>query len=285
MKYFKILPKLMLASAIVLSITSCKRNIDEDVELDLDTTIIKVDAALEITLADIDNIADQAEILETVTKKTVDLNDLLTQCAVLTKDTVIGSTADTITITVDFGNVNCEGTDTRNRRGVIEVVSILDKSGLRKERKVKTNNYYFEENKINIERKLIYGGQNSQNQYYWAISGEATIHYTDGDSSTHIFSRSRTLTGGETTPSNWSDDKWEIEGQENGVRKDGKTYSNQTTEPLLLSGDCEYIQQGKVKYTVEGADDFKIDYGAGSGCDNKVDVISDDGRTKVITID
>ena len=62
----------------------CKnKTIDEDVFLDIDTEIIKVDADVEVTVAEIVNIADQAEVLGTVTKKKDDINDLEILCGLM----------------------------------------------------------------------------------------------------------------------------------------------------------------------------------------------------------
>ncbi len=277
---FNLLKPLILSS-IVLGTTSCKRNIDEDVELDVDTSIMVVDAQVEVSMADIDNIADQAEVFTSVTKKTEDI----LSCVTLTKDTIFGSSHDTVNIVVDFGNTNCEGIDGHNRRGIIKVTSLLEKiTGFKKERKIETVDYYMNDIKIECGRKLVYAGQNSSNQYFWTLSAASKIFYSSTDSATHSSERTYTFTSGILTPFDISDDKWTIEGNGQGIRKDGNNYTVLITEPLLKAGDCIYIQEGKIKYTVDNARDFTIDYGAGSGCDNKVDLIYD-GGTKVITID
>ena len=71
MKTQKTFLKLVCFIVLTTSLTMCKnKTIDEDVFLDIDTEIIKVDAEVEVTVAEIVNIADQAEVLGTVTKKT-----------------------------------------------------------------------------------------------------------------------------------------------------------------------------------------------------------------------
>jgi len=277
---FKLIKPLIL-SLIILGTTSCKRNIDEDVELDVDTSIMVVDAQVEVSMADIDNIADQAEVFTSVTKKTEDV----LSCAVLTKDTTFGSSYDTVNIVVDFGTSNCEGIDGHNRKGIIKVTSVLDKiTRFKKERKIETVDYYMNDIKIECGRKLSYVGKNSSNQYYWNLSATSKIFYSSTESATFNNERTYTFTSGITTPLDISDDQWMIEGDGAGTRKDGNNYTVLITEPLIKVGDCIYIQEGKIKYTVDNARDFTIDYGAGTGCDNKADLIYD-GGTKVITID
>lgn len=283
MKFNKSITSLLFMGVIILSFSSCKRSVDEDIELDLDTTIIKVDAEVEVTNMDIDNIADQAEILETVTKKTYDLNDILSE-ATVTKDTSSGLTYDTLFITVDFGNVENEGIDGRLRKGIIYVTSLYTNAGIRQERIIETENYYFEKNKIELTRKHTYDGVNSLQNHKWAIENDLTIHYADGLTSNRQSQRTQTWLEGATTLNNIEDDKWEIEGTDQGTRKDGKTFTTQTSEPLIFYSNCKYIQQGKIKYLIDGGDDFVIDYGAGSDCDNKADIIVGD-RSTVITID
>ena len=78
MKIHGPLVKLLFLIAISTLLAACKnKTIDEDVVLDIDTEIIRLDADLEVTVAEIINTTYQAEVIGTVTKKTYDENDIL----------------------------------------------------------------------------------------------------------------------------------------------------------------------------------------------------------------
>ena len=104
----------------------CQKNIDEDVELDLDTEIIIADANVGVTVSEIDNIADQAEVLSFVSK-TYDITDVLNDCATVEKDdTLFGNNYDTLYTRVSFGEVECEGIDGRKKRKIEIMVFIIN---------------------------------------------------------------------------------------------------------------------------------------------------------------
>jgi hypothetical protein len=276
--------KLILSVFIFsLFIVSCGRNQDEDVELDIDTEVALVEVQVDKTIASIDDIADQAELGTSITKKTTSENDILTICATVTKDTLIGSTRDTINIKVDFGTVPCEGDDGSFRQGEILITSIVDKnSSFRYARKIETTNYIVDGNIISIVRKLDYNGTDTQNNHKWTLSMDGRIDYTDGRYIERSVDQIRTWIAGITTPTNWTDDEYTIQGNSTGKRIDGKNITTTILNTLKLRTSCAYIVSGKIKIETVGRPNLDIDYGDGT-CNNKA-TASSQGQTWIITL-
>lgn len=263
----------------------CQKNIDEDVELDLDTEIIIADANVGVTVSEIDNIADQAEVLSFVSKKTYDITDVLNDCATVEKDdTLFGNNYDTLYTRVSFGEVECEGIDGRKRKGKIEIMSVYNKLGFRKFREINTENYHVQGKKVRLQRKLEYDTLNDFNQFVWKLIGNVEITYSNNEKTTVDFDKKYTLVSGGDTPLNLEDDELQITGSENGIRKNGKNFTNTIIEPLKVSRNCRYVKEGKIKFEIENEIDFVLDYGAGSDCDNKVDILYGDQK-EVIELD
>lgn len=266
-----------------LLILSCGRNQDEDVELDIDTEVALVEVQIEKTFTSIDDIADQAELGTTVTKKTYSENDILKECAVVTKDTASGSSKDTVNIVVDFGTVDCEGDDGVTRKGKIIITSIIDKlTTVRLERKIETENYVVDGNIIDITRKLDYGGQDQQNNHYWNLDMNGRIDFKDGRYITRNIDQVRTWVEGTTTLADWTDDAFTIQGTSTGKRIDEKELTATISETLKVRTSCSYVVSGKVKIETSGRPDLLVDYGNGT-CDNKAECTSL-GKTWTITL-
>ncbi|MFT4898448.1 MAG: hypothetical protein ACI9U0_000231 [Flavobacteriales bacterium] len=271
MKYFRLFKNTFSITAISLFLSSCTQTIDEDVELDLDTKIVANDTEVELILIDFENIADQAEINDFVTKKTYELNDLLTDCGSVTKDTIPGDNFDSLKITVDFGVENCLGLDGRKRNGKIEILSIYNNaSGLRRVRKINSANFSVNNNSIYVSKSFVYDNQNDQNQHKWAETSRIGIKYTNGDTLHKEIQRTHTLIKGAETIADFSDNEWTISTSGNGLRTDGLTYHSESAENKLMiyKSTCEFIVSGVVHYTVDGGHNISIDYGNGD-CDNR----------------
>ena len=276
MKTIKTAFNLCLIALILISLTKCKnKTIDEDVVLDIDTEIIKFDADVEVTVAEIINIADQAEIYGTVTKKTFDENDILEECATVHKDTILGYPNTTIITTIDFGQSNCQGQDNRKRRGKIKVTSVVQLSPSFDviSREIESDGYHLQENEIKIMMSLQKGTVDSIIEF--SVDGNVKIIYnTSQDSCEHTFSRTSSLINGSDTRFDLTDDVWEIGGSTSGYRKDGKNYESEITEALVKKYYCRVFDMGKIVFSIEGENDYEIDFGAGenASCNSTVDI-------------
>lgn len=277
--------KLYHLSFFILSIliSSCGRNQDEDAELDLDTEVAVSEVEVEKTFSTIDNIVNQAEVGNTVTKKTTEQNDILSGCATITKDTLPGAVIDTIQISVDFGSTPCEGDDGIERQGKITIINFVDNSSyIRKERKVETNNFYSNGHQIQITDKQIYDGLDPQNNHKWIQTIDASILYSNGSSVERSSSRIKVWVEGATTTLDWTDDVFTFEGQSTGKRIDGKTISTETIKTLMVRSDCSNIVSGEVKIVTDGRPDLSINYGDGT-CDDKATATSQ-GETWTVNL-
>ena len=267
----------------------CKnKTIDEDVFLDIDTEIIKVDADVEVTVAEIVNIADQAEVLGTVTKKTYDINDILGPCSSVEKDTTYQGQQMTVNTTVDFGNEDCEGLDGHHRRGKIKVITVYETFPVEYviSRQLESENYHFKKNKINLDLHYEKDTSVSMNVIKFSISGNVKlIEHGSHDSCYHEFERTVEMLEGMLTLKYLDDDVWSIGGATSGYRKDGKTYQSDIDERLIKSS-CRVFDSGKIVYSVEGEDSYEIDYGArdssdSSECNTAVDITKNGEKERV----
>lgn len=268
---------------LIVLLSSCGRNQDEDAELDLDTEIAISEVEIEKTFTSIDDIADQAELGNTITKKTNETNDVLSGCATITKDTLSGSTVDTININVDFGSTPCEGDDGKFRQGIVKITSFINNSNsTRIERKIETINYIVDGNSIQLVKKLDYLGLDPQNNHKWQQDMTASIDFSDGTSIQRNSDRLRVWVDGDSTPFDWTDDAYTLEGTDTGVRVDGKTITKETTQTIMIHANCPNIVSGVLKITTDGRPDLSIDYGDGT-CDNKATAHSQ-GQSWAITL-
>lgn len=275
--------KILSSLFIAIILTSCRRNQDEDAELDLDTEIAISEVQIEKTFASIDDIADQAEVGNIITKKTTETNDILSGCATVSKDTLTGNTIDTINITVDFGSTPCEGDDGVERQGIIKITSLIDNSSfIRKERKIETQNYIVDGNTIHITKKLDYSGIDPQNNHKWEQTMNASIDFKDGTSIDRNSSRLKVWVEGFDTPLDWTDDAYTLEGTDTGKRIDGRTITTETVKTLMIRSHCSNIVSGEIKITTQGKPDLNINYGDGT-CDDKATATSQ-GQTWDITL-
>ena len=289
MKTQQTFAKLACFILLATSLTMCKnKTIDEDVMLDIDTEIIKVDAEVEVTVAEIVNIADQAEVLGTVTKKKEDINDILGPCASVEKDTTYQGQKMTVNTTVDFGDEDCEGLDGRHRRGKIKVITVYETFPFEYviSRQLESEKYHFKKNKINLDLHYEKDTSVSMTQIKFFINGNVKlIEHSSHDSCYHEFERTVEMLEGLLTPKLLDDDVWSLGGTTSGYRKDGKNYQSDITEQLIKSS-CRVFDSGKIIYSVEGEDTYEIDYGAGdsSECNTAVD-ITKNGEKKTVYLE
>jgi len=134
------------------------------------------------------------------------------------------------------------------------------------------------------------------------IAGQATRTFTGTDSTEHIFSnvsdlvltfadetqlirhgeRTRSLVEGFETIFDPSDDLILITGFVNYETTDSSTFRKDIVSPLTKVGDCRFIIEGTVEFSIDGELFAELDYGDGT-CDD-IATITIDGETHQITI-
>lgn len=176
------------------------------------------------------------------------------------------------TVTVDFGQTNCTGTDGRQRKG--KIIATFT-GGYRDEGTVltvTTENFYVDDWKVDGLQTLTNQGENTDGNLYFTMEVE-DVELTHPDNEYVLSwesSRTREWTEGEGT---WNpfDDVYLIEGTANGIDRLGDTYTINITSPLEVKLDCPWIKSGSLDIDPESLDIFHVDYGNGN-CDGNFTV-------------
>lgn len=257
----------LIALLAILSITvGCRRNQDDDVELD--TSFTNNEIVAEISFEDIDEVSDRVEFNQQVKSNLSD--ETLLGCATVTRDTLA---TDTIMITVDFGQVNCVGSDGKARRGVL-TMKRFGSYFTQKDyfREVTTSNYYVNDNLVEVTRKIELSDTTAERHRIYNIDMVGSVILAnDAGTITRTTSRQRTWHEGMNTRWNRTDDAYWIEGSIQGTHTNGRSYTSVVAETLSKRNSCDWFDQGVINFTPEGKVTRVLDFGDGT-CDNKATV-------------
>lgn len=174
------------------------------------------------------------------------------------------------TCTLDFGTVNCTGSDGNNRRGIITAVFSGPYQDSNTVITVTLTNYYHNNYHIEGTQTITNMGHNAAGHlvYNVIVNGATVTHPTDGTHSTWNTNQNREFYAGYNT--NWwiLDDVYMITGTADGVSANGQAYTIQTNSALRVNVGCPWIVSGDFTLTLADYPAYPIvfDYGAG-GCD------------------
>ena len=177
------------------------------------------------------------------------------------------------TVTIDFGNTNCLGSDGYYRRGkiIMTVSTWFRDSGC--VITIVPQNYYVNDYKIEGQKVITNLGRNSQNHLCYSVqvtNGKVTDpngqYYRTWNSN-----RVHEWISGENTLNPW-DDEYLITGTANGVTRTAKPYNIVINNPLNIYTGCKWIRSGKITLTVQESANVThtvvVDYGNTPVCDN-----------------
>ncbi len=267
----------LIVLAMMLTMTACKRDKDNTVDVEEDTYYADDQARMDQSFNDAQTLADQA--YETGNVQMKGGPSILGACATVTRDT----TSTPRKITIDFGTTNCLCNDGRLRRGKI-IITYTGK--YRDSGSVKTigfDGYYVNNNQVLGTKTVTNMGRNSSGQLYYniAVNGMMILN-TTGDTVKHVASRVRTWVNGESTTL-LSDDEYRITGSGTNTRASGKVVNYNITSALLVALNCNWIKEGTIAITPAGASAARVlDFGTGT-CDDQA-TISYNGKTRTITL-
>jgi hypothetical protein len=268
----KYMALLILAAALVSSLDACKKKEKEE-EYD-NSSAPKSNAIIENAYDEMTNMSDQAvngtldyygfpKVTTVYGKEDVSLLEKEACNVIITIDTVSSPK----TVTIDWGNANCDCDDGKQRRGKI-ITSFTGK--YRDSGTVITHtpvDYYVNDNKISGTKTVTNKGLNSSGKPYFTISVNGTVTMSDGEIFTYTSDRVRTWTAGHGTLLYFLDDEYDITGSANASSTNGNGYVATITSALHVKVGCPYIMSGILEFTPTGKLMRTINYGNGT-CDN-----------------
>jgi hypothetical protein len=267
-------------SVFIFTATSCRKDKKEDTtSLEDDKQTAADNTLSDQSFDDIQNVADRSMIntAGTMSYKT-------TACSATV-------TRSTDTTTIDFGPVNCTGTDGRTRRGKLIVVHTgghYSDSG--HSHTIISDSFYLNDNKITGYKKVTNMGRNSLGQPFFNIEINGTVTRTTGATITQVSNRVRTWTNGYTTKLNWSDDIYQITGVANITRTNSSGVVRNTavtvssSAPLVVAVGCRWIQAGTITFTSATGASRSLNYGTTAVCDDQATLTLANGTVHTITL-
>jgi hypothetical protein len=266
MKTFKLSLIIFTVVGMVTFFSSCKK--DNEGVNDNDTNYSQDDSFAEGVFDNVSNISDEAYYLGINNLKSGSATTtIIGPCATISLDTNVYPRE----LIIDFGEVNCLCNDGRYRRGKI-IVAFTGR--YRHEGTVITttfDEYHVNDNKIEGTKVVTNMGPNEDGHPYFTVNITGVIYRALGGTLSWNAQKVRTWIQGYNT---WPvfDDIYEITGEADGIRPNGKTWEREIVNPLRKEVSCRWIVSGTVEIRPEDRPVRVLDYGAGN-CDNIATVL------------
>jgi len=249
----------------LLFLTSCRKRYDNDPSALMN---YKIETAFD----EMTNISDQAvtgnmvyyksgEVVYTKPGATTNLPK--TPCnVIITLDT----TSFPRTVTVDYGNTNCDCNDGKVRRG--KIITTYTGPYLAQGTLIThtPENYYVNDVLIQGTKTVENMGLNTTSQPYYQVEINGSATNPDGEVLNYTSSRIRTWVAGFNTLFDRFDDEYDITGTATGTFSNGGGYSSETTTPIRVKVGCGFPVSGILQITPVDRPVRTINYGDGS-CD------------------
>lgn len=261
---------ILLAALLVsaLTVSSCKKKKYDNSKAPITNAIV------EIAFDEMTNMSDQAitgnMIFYKSGKVTVlnaeHLSDVAIDKAACNVVITLDTAGSTKTVTIDWGNTNCDCNDGKQRRG--KIVTTFTGSYYAQGTVITHTpvDYYVNNHHIEGSKTITNMGLNNNGQPYYNISINGLVTLSTGEIVTYTSNRVRTFTAGFNTYLNFWDDEYDITGTANASVVNGDGYEAHTTAPLHVKVGCGYIMSGTLEITPTGKPVRVIDYGPGT-CD------------------
>ena len=269
----RLIASLMFFALSAFILNGCKReNLDDNMNAAEDQ------ALTEVTVSDVQSIADEAATGSMTSYKTGSSDGILSMCATITHDTL----SDPRVLTIDFGTVNCLCNDGRNRRGKIIVTYTGHYRDPGHVHTFSFDNYFVNDNQLLGSKTVTNNGYNTDNNLTFSIEVDGSIIRANGAGTiTFTSSRIREWIEGESTQQ-WSDDVYLVTGTASGTNSEGGSFTAQTTTALRRSVACHQFVSGAAEVTPANRPVRYIDFGDGT-CDNEA-TVTVNGHVHTITL-
>lgn len=261
---------LITATTLLVAVSCKKDNENEEAETPNNSTIVD-NSKIENAYNEMSNISDQAITGELVFYKSGKVTFAdgkeeafeKTPCNVII---TIDTTSSPKSVTVDWGNTNCDCNDGKQRRG--KIVTTFTGSYFAQGTVITHTpvDYFVNDMKIDGTMTVENMGNNASGQPYYNVNIDGTVTKPDNVVIDYTSSRVRTFVLGYDTPLNFWDDQYDITGNANASYSTGGGYTAEVTSPIRIKIGCGFPTQGKLSFTPTGLSTRYIDYGNGT-CD------------------
>jgi hypothetical protein len=258
----------LVLSTIILN--ACRKRFDND-------TSALMNFRIETAFDEMTTISDQAVTGSMVFHKSGEViftkpgekpNLLKSPCNVI----ITLDTANSVkTVTVDYGNTNCDCNDGKTRRG--KIITTFSGQYLAPGTVITHTpvDYYVNDIRYDGTKTVTNMGLNTNNQPYFNVQIDGTATKTDGEVVTYTSTRVRTWVQGYTTLTNRYDDEFDITGTATGTFSNGGGYTATTTSPIHVKFGCGLPVSGILEITPQSKPIRTVDYGQGT-CDTQFTV-------------
>jgi hypothetical protein len=186
-------------------------------------------------------------------------------------------------IIIDFGPDNCLCHDGRYRRGKVLVNCTGNYGDSGSVHTITFDNFYQNDNKVTGTRTVTNMGRNALGQPWFTIHIVGSVTQKGGGTITSEWTRVRTWTQGYAT-TDQNDDIFEITGSGHMVRANGNEVNISISSPLIMAGNCHWVEAGTVTYNLPGGVSRVLNFGDVPACDNKAVITLANGTTKNIEL-
>lgn len=265
MKKKNVLIAIVALLSVGMIISSCNKD-----QASVDNSAASDDSFAEALFDNVNDVANEAYAIATGSFKSSDdgIRLFLGECTTITLDTI----GFPLTMTIDFGDVNCLCNDGRYRRGAI-VISFTGR--YRHAGTVITHgfvDYFVNDNQVDGTSVLTNMGFNTDGHLTYSIEVVGVIHRANnGGTLSWNSSRTREWIEGANT-GNRMDDVYLITGTADGITTYGSTWSREVITPLRKELSCKYIVSGTFQMVPQDRPVRIIDFGTGE-CDNIITVL------------
>lgn len=260
MKKLKIILAISTIGITMLTLNSCKKETDKNVE-EIDSTAYTnyLQASSMFALQDVEEITMEDDNLKSTN---------LLSCLNITIIRNENGQYWPLNKVLDYGTENCEDFLGNQRRGIINI-SISD--WWRNEgsvRQITFDDYYFNDNRLEGTKTITNTGLNTDGNLTFSKRVEnASITNLDGTSiKWDCVRNSELIEGGNTFI--FADDVWSVTGSGTGINEAGQAFTVTITSALIYNNGCYFPVSGIVEIVTEGGNTEIINYGNGE-CDNQ----------------
>jgi hypothetical protein len=275
MKTRKIVLGMLLLAGLAILYTGCTKDEETDPNQsdnrEAEVNATKDDALADKLFSELTDITDEAMRNNEKSYKGMVLDTIfMGPCVTVTIDTL----SFPFTITIDFGDVNCECNDGKWRRGKIHVEHSGPYWAVGTVITTTLEDYYVNNHQLTGTKIATNQGLNTNNNPTWTIHVDGQVVKPDGGVITWVGDRMREWAQGHNTPFLWWDDVYMLTGSHNVVASNGSTLSATIIEGLQVALNCYWIEAGIIELQHSDLPLIVLDYGQGT-CDDDAVVYID----------